>query len=1139
MTVPLVHCPVCAAEGSLATTPVTAAAAPPPAADTFVGRVHEQHILRARLAAAQAGTPHVVLLVGEPGIGKTRLARECAGAARAAGATVVWGVCTEDAGMPPYWLWQQILRGIAASGPQPAAALWQGPHATDLSTLVPDLGAPARTGAPAEHAPLAAEDARVVLGAGIVEVLASAARDQPLVLILDDLHAADVPSLQVLHVVVRSFAAERVLVLGSYRDADLERLPEHRRLLYEVARRGELLPLHGLSVDEVADYLRGTLPAPAPNDLAAVLQAHTGGNPLFVQELTRRLVAERRLGPGAALDLRAVRTPDGARGAIRERLSPLSPNCRAVLSVAAVIGDGFARPLLGAAAGTSALGLDEALHEAVAAGLVAPQPGSAAAFCFVHPLIRETLYQDLASTRIALHRRVADALKGLPGHDPDQHDSAIAHHAWRAAPDGHVEDAIVYSCRAAERALSRWAYEDAIEHYQHALEALDLGSTPAPRRRCELLLALGAAQHAAGDPAARQAFETAARSARALADAGDPAGPGLLADAALGVANRGIGHLHSTPDAAAAAGLEEALARVPASVDRSRRALVLGRLALEAAARREEARSLAFSAEAEQLARGAGEPHALATVLSDRYAVLWSFNHVGDRLKLASEVLDLAVDAGARDLALRGRGWRLIELMTVGDVAAFDEELRRYDADAALLQQPRYDWVAANARALRALWAGRWDDAESAMATALGLSQQGGDQTLLIAAAVQRFVLQRERGASAAAEPAARAFAAQFSASPIPRCFLGIIALDDGRLDAAAAELAVLADGRFAGVRRERRIGLLPLLVELVVALDAADLAAPLEELLAEYAPYHVLYGPVVDFGACSRYLAQLAAVRGDRTRAERYFDDALQRNAAAHGRPMLAWTQFDYATSLLRTETWKGTTGTRTAAELLAAARATAASLGMVRLQQRLEVLPVAPRVSVPVGVEKPVGGVFRCDGDVWTIGDDVGLTRLKDSKGLRYLAQLLRHPGRELTATELAFGPDGGAMATDAGEPVLDAAARAAYQRRLRELREELDDAEASNDLGRASALRTELEYLTDELARAAGLRGRTRRTGSAAERARLNVTRAIKTAIQHITAHVPTLGRYLETTVHTGRLCGYTPDARLPITFDLGEP
>lgn len=1111
--------------------------------DSFVGRVHEQQVLRAQLDAVLGGNSRLVLVAGEPGIGKTRLAGVCAAEARSVGAIVVGGNCTEAAGVPSYWIWQQVIRALAARFAGTRVALLGGAYAGSLSAIVPELGdSPAAVDGAPQQTSWTVEEARFAFGSGIAEMLAQASCAQPMVVVLDDLHTADLPSLQVLQIVVRSLARARVLVLGTYRDVDLERLPEHRRLLHAIARGGETIRLGGLSVDEVGEYLRRSLPITVPRGLAEELQANTGGNPLFVKEVTRRLAAEHRLDPQRRLDLRGLRLPEGLRDAIRERLQPLSADCRRLLDVAAVIGECCALPLLAAACDTSPIHLEEMLHEAALAGLVARRADSALDVVFVHPLIREALYQELGAERIAVHRRVATALQRLPVRNPDQHDSAVAYHAWRAIADGDVEDAIVYARRAAERALSRWAYEDAAEHYRRALEALEMGGTPRQRLQCELLLALGAARQAAGDPAARQSFDAAAAIARSLLEGGDEAGRVLLADAALGAATRGFGSLQPTGDPGAAAILDVALASLHAPSHPGRRAMLLGRLAIEVAASRDEKRSLALSDEAEQLARQGSDPRVLATVLSDRYSVLWGFNHIERRLGLATEILDLAIAAGSRDLTLRGRGWRLIELMTVGDLASFDDELRHYEADAAMLQQPRYEWVAANARALRALWAGAWDDAERAMATALALGQQGEDQALLAAAAVQSFVLQRERGQSEATEPAVRRFAEQFAGNPIPRCFLGIIALDAGRPADARAELDRLADGGFASVRRERRVGLLPLLVELVAALEVRDLVPHLEEMLAPYAPYHVMYGPVVSFGSCRRYLARLAAVRGDGQRAERYFEAALRDNAAAGGRPMLAWTQFDYAAHLQGFDSPSvsgGESSGERAAALWAAARATAAELGMVRLQQRLDALGrPGPVANVDPPAFPATRGVFRHDGEYWTIGAGRDQVRLKDSKGLRYLALLLRSPEREFAATELAFGSDAAAIAHEVGEPVLDGAARAAYQRRLRDLREEIEEAESRHDLGAAEALRVEVEFLTDEVARAAGLHGRARRTGSATEKARLNVTRAIKTAIRHVHAQVPALGHYLDMTIHTGRLCGYTPDARLPISFDLGE-
>jgi non-specific serine/threonine protein kinase len=171
--------------------------------------------------------------------------------------------------------------------------------------------------------------------------------------------------------------------------------------------------------------------------------------------------------------------------------------------------------------------------------------------------------------------------------------------------------------------------------------------------------------------------------------------------------------------------------------------------------------------------------------------------------------------------------------------------------------------------------------------------------------------------------------------------------------------------------------------------------------------------------------------------------------------------------------------------------------------------------------------------EGDVWTLACGDELTRIKDTKGVAYLAELLRHPGREFHALDL--GGQDEARGGDAGE-MLDADARRAYKRRLEELREELSEAEEFNDRGRIERLREEMEMLAGELTRASGLGGRVRKAGSDAERARLNVTRAVRATIKKILADCPILGGHLDRSVQTGIFCAYEPDPAFPLQWTV---
>jgi hypothetical protein len=255
--------------------------------------------------------------------------------------------------------------------------------------------------------------------------------------------------------------------------------------------------------------------------------------------------------------------------------------------------------------------------------------------------------------------------------------------------------------------------------------------------------------------------------------------------------------------------------------------------------------------------------------------------------------------------------------------------------------------------------------------------------------------------------------------------------------------------------------------------------------------------------------------------------------------RPWVARTQHEYA-QLLLTRDAPG--DTEHARELLGAALETARGLGMTTLAARIEKAggqaPSTPRA---------VGAVFRREGEYWSIVYEGDAFRLRDSKGLQYLARLLAAPGEEFHALELVGADTVGVRKAvvedglqvggfgDAGE-LLDAQAKAAYRQRLEELEEEIEEAEAWNDPERTASAREERGFIARELSAAVGLGGRDRRAASSAERARVNVTRAIKSALTRIDEHSSALGAHLERTVRTGTFCSYRPDPRLPIAWQL---
>jgi hypothetical protein len=325
--------------------------------------------------------------------------------------------------------------------------------------------------------------------------------------------------------------------------------------------------------------------------------------------------------------------------------------------------------------------------------------------------------------------------------------------------------------------------------------------------------------------------------------------------------------------------------------------------------------------------------------------------------------------------------------------------------------------------------------------------------------------------------------------------------------------------------------------------------------------PYRGLVVDAVEWstGAVDRYLGLAAMTAGDLESAEQHLQDALHLNTRIGAHPWTARTQADLASLLLV----RDRPGDRERAiELLKAALDTARRLGMTVFAQWAGQALTRPgsdghaaQARRPLGSIATIGGVtswsvFRREGEYWSIVFAGDAFRLKDVRGLHYLAHLLRHPGREFHVLDLAAAgqamPTSGlpkrptpeddlqrAWLSDTG-PVLDEQAKTAYRARLRELEEDLAGATSWADPVRAANARQERQFLADQLAAAVGLGGRDRKAGSAAERARVNITRSIRTALSRIRVHSPTLAGHLGATIHTGTFCSYTPDPRSPITW-----
>jgi hypothetical protein len=811
-------------------------------ATPFVGREAELAALTADLDAALAGRGGVVLVAGEPGIGKTRLAQELAARATARGALVLWGRCWEGEGAPAFWPWVQVVRGcIQASDP---TALRQDPGAgaADIAQLVPavrdclpDLPAPP---------PTEPEAARFRLFDSLAGFLRVAAARRPLLLVLDDLHWADAPSLALLRFLGRELEDAGPLVVGIYRHGEVDRGQPLLGTLADLTRgqRRRRLLLGGLDEDDVASFVAlvvGVEPSPA---LAAAVYRQTDGNPFFVTEVVRLLASQGRLdATGAGSAPSAAGLPEGVKAVVAERLGRLSDGCQRVLEVAAVLGRDFGLRVLQGASGLDSDRLLESLEEAEAASVVAAVPGALGRWRFAHALVREVLYEGLpAARRVRLHGLVGEALEAVYAADPGPHLAELAHHFVAAAPGGKemAARAVRAATLAGRRALDLLAWEEAASLFERALAALELAERPDQRERCELLLAVGEARMAASDVGgARAACQEAGELARRIG------APELLARAGLGL---GLEFTTGIVDPVEVGLLEEALGALGAA-DSPLRARLLARLARALMFTPQVDRRLALSEQAVQMARRLGDPATLAAVLYDRGLAIWGTEQevvAREGLAATTEVVELAERLGDRAMALRGRGLRRNHLLELGDLAGFDADLAAAEQTAEQLRQLHYHWQLPLARATRALLAGRFTEAEEQAAQGLAIGRRAGDQAVEIFYAGVVATLRSMQGRFGETVELFQGLAARFPAFPVLRTALAAALAEAGRPVEAQAEVERLAAGDLAPVPQNPAWSLsLALLALACYHLGDAELAVKLYGLLEPYADRNIATG--------------------------------------------------------------------------------------------------------------------------------------------------------------------------------------------------------------------------------------------------------------------------------------------------------
>lgn len=1105
-----------------------AAALPPaPARTRVIGRDRELAELAAGLEGAGAAHGGLFMLVGPAGVGKTTLVREFARRAREVAARVAWGSCWEGAGAPAFWPWIQVLRAYVADSVGPASAGGEA-GAQELLARLEDAPPPAAGTDGGE---------RFALFDAVARFLARASRDRPAVIVLEDLHAADQPSLLMLEFAARELLSDPVMLIGTFRDRDPRTSRGTAELLSRLAAFGQRLPVAGFTIEESRTFIGEFIDDPAERLVDAAHRV-TEGNPFFINELVRVIAAEGGADAwqGGEED---IPLPDAVRAAIRRRLELLSDETREVLAYAAVLGRQFTLASLQRVAGERAGAVRPALEEALETGVVVVSPRPAGRLAFAHALIRETLVSELPPLRrLELHNAVGEALESHYAADPGPHVAELAFHFITAAPVAGVGKATSYATRAGDRAMRSLAFEEAAVHYERALDVLELEPATDPAQRTDLLLASGAALRRSGDAAAaRRTFLEAADAARASGD------PRRLASAALGY-GAGLGGYGFVEEAdpQLITLLEEALATLP-EADDVLRVRVLSRLASELYFTAQTERRERLTQEALDVAQRLGEPRALLTALYSRHWATLGPDDPEGRLGVGRRIARIAAEIDDPEMQFRGHHVMLAAQLEIGEMNGVAQAVEACARLAERLKQPTYRWQVCALRAMMRLLDGDFRGGGELARQALEAGRRASLPMAQVDFGAQALEEHWGLGDLASIEPAVRHFADHYTWAPAWRAALAFVHAELEDRDAAREHVEPLAARGFDDVPRDGNwLMTLALAAVAVAQVEDRDAAQRLYALLTPYAGRHATVAAgAASAGAIDGFLGLLAAVVDGPPAAVPHLEAAVRINLATGNRPWAARMGLELARCLAA----EGPHAADSAATAAADGRCLAESLEMSWLVERFDRLgsPARPRTAEPAPTASPaVRATMTCDGEYWTIDGPATTLRLRDAVGLGYLATLLQHPDVEFHALDLATGSGASPSAAAAGAaagadaPALDPHAKAAYRDRIVQLRAEADEAERFNDPERAERAREELAFVGRELAAAVGLGGRDRPTGSASERARLNVTRALRSVIRKVADADPETGEYLMANVRTGTFCSYSPPARAPIAWDV---
>jgi class 3 adenylate cyclase/tetratricopeptide (TPR) repeat protein len=862
----------------------------------YVGRVAEQERLTELWAQTCEGSLRLALVSGEAGVGKTRLATQRALQVREEGATVLYGRCDEDLGVP-YQPWVQALSHLVTEAPQKILDSHVERYGGDLARLVPAL----RDRVPDLPPPRESdpETERYLLYAAVAGLLEGAGEGEPLLLILDDLHWADQPTLSLLRHIMTAGASMRVMVTGLYRDSDLSRDHPLTALLADLHRDqgGERMKLAGLESEDLLAMMEALAGQELDEDgrsLALEITRETAGNPFFAGELLRHLTESGAIVQeggrwGLVGDVASLGLPQSVREVIGRRVDRLGPDARTALSAAAVIGRDFDLDLLLAVVQLSETQLLDLLDEAVSASLLRESSERAGRFTFTHALVEHALYEDLGATRRArLHQRVAEALEEQCGEKPGERLGELAGHWAAAVVSADTAKAIHYARLAAERALTQLAPDEAARWYRQALELRDRERGGDRSERCDLLIGLGEAQRQVGAVEHRQTLLDAAALAEELGDAD------RLCHAVLANSRGWASHVGAV-DADRVQALEAAARTL--SGDDPRRARVLALLAMELHYAGDPDRCRRLAEEALEIARAAGDPLALAHALHDAWAAIWTPDTLHERQRLTDELAGLVPLLDDPWMSFGAAEGQWIVGNETGDRSQAESALATMRTLAVSVQQPSFAWLRLLNESVWALIEGDLQSSEQLATEAFEVATASGEPDAAIFLGGQLFTIRVHQGRAGELAEQLAQLAGQSDSLPAWRAAAAVSLMQAGR-EAEARQLVLAED--FQNVPRNGVwSGAVFGWADACSGLGLGDRAAELFELLAPFSGQLASGGSAL-YGSIAWVLARLATTLEHYEQAEGHFAAAAEIEERFGAPLFLARTRADWARSLI-----------------------------------------------------------------------------------------------------------------------------------------------------------------------------------------------------------------------------------------------